>query len=481
MPWTLGALIGVVVLAGPAAGATGSADWPAYLNGPTHSSDNPAATAITPADANHLTAAWNWMPGAPPIPELGYVLNSSPTVYDGVVYIGANNGTLYALDEATGAVVWQRFFAYSVRTTCVASDYGYFGFASTATVADDPGTGDPTLYVNAPDGYLYALDPATGDTVWSSVVGIPSNTENSFMAWSSPTVANGHVYVGTASQCDSPLVYAGVHEYDQETGAPQAVFYNVPAGRIGASVWSSVAVGKNGTVYETTGNGPGNDTFLGDSESIVALNGSTLAQIGAWQIPPSPPTSKDSDFGGSPTLFSAVLPGSTTRTPMVGACNKDGTYYALRADDLAAGPVWTLAVSGPPLGGPYECIAAAVWNGRDLFIAGPRTTVDGTTVLGSIREVDPATGAVLWATGLSGSVDGSPTLDGKQVLSVATYQFGAHATNADYLIDADTGAVLATLGAGGDDSAEFSQPVFADGYVFTATYGDGLTAYAPPG
>jgi hypothetical protein len=287
--------------------------------------------------------------------------------------------------------------------------------------------------------------------------------------------------VGVASQCDNPLVYAGVQEYSQATGVQQAAFYNVPSGDVGGSVWSSVAVAKDGNVFETTGNGPLGNQFLADSESIVELQGTTLAEMGSWQIPPQPQPGADSDFGGSPTLFSAVLPGSTAPTPMVGACNKIGTYYALKADDLAAGPVWTLNVSGKPDDGADECIAAAVWNGKDLFLAGPRTTIGGTSYLGSIREVNPATGQIIWATGLSGGVDGSPTLDGKGILAVATYQFTSGAANAVYLLNAKTGAIVATLGAGGVANGEFSQPVFANQYVFAATYGDGLTAYAPPG
>jgi len=38
---------------------------------------------------------------------------SSPTVYNGVIYIGAKNGYFYALDETTGAVIWKRFTGLS--------------------------------------------------------------------------------------------------------------------------------------------------------------------------------------------------------------------------------------------------------------------------------------------------------------------------------------------------------------------------------
>ena len=45
------------------------------------------------------------------------------------------------------------------------------GIISTATVADDPVTGTPTVYVNSPDGNLYALNAATGAVVWQRTGG----------------------------------------------------------------------------------------------------------------------------------------------------------------------------------------------------------------------------------------------------------------------------------------------------------------------
>jgi glucose dehydrogenase len=102
---------GILVTASPASAAT-YVNWPAYLGGPTHTSDLATATAITPLNAPTVTSAWNFMPGTPPVAALGYQFNASPTVVNGVVYIGANNGTFYALAEATGAILWQTFLGY---------------------------------------------------------------------------------------------------------------------------------------------------------------------------------------------------------------------------------------------------------------------------------------------------------------------------------------------------------------------------------
>ena len=91
-------------------------------------------------------------------------------------------------------------------TTC-----GPQGFTSTATVAPDPTSGKPTVYVYGATGYLYAMDAATGNNVWPPAkVAIPSTQVNDYYAWDSPLVFHHKIYVGISSQCDAPLVPAGV-------------------------------------------------------------------------------------------------------------------------------------------------------------------------------------------------------------------------------------------------------------------------------
>jgi len=439
--------------------ATPFINWRSYLLGPGHHSANSAATAITPAAVPALKQAWRWKPAGATMPgQPGPRLLASPTVVGGRIFIGAKTGVFYALDEATGHVIWQRFLGFVTAKTC-----GAMGFTSTATVAKDPVTGTLTVYVAAADGHLYALNAATGATVWRSVVGIPSATQNDYYNWSSPTVAGGHVYMGVSSQCDAPLVMGGLKEYDQSNGALIAFYQTYPGHSKGASIWSSAAARFSGKyVFVTTGNGPaGSDGF-----SVVRLAGANLAKLDSWQVPVSQRIS-DSDFGGSPTLFSAALSGSSV--PLVGACNKNGTYYVLRQTMLAAGPVWTFPV-GSAAGSSGQCDAAAVWDGSNLYVAGNQTVIGGHTFQGSVRSLDPATGTPRWETGLPGGVIGSPTLDGGGVLAVPTFS-----NSGLFLIDAATGAVLANIATG----PEFGQPVFAGNMMLIPTQDNGLWAYVP--
>jgi outer membrane protein assembly factor BamB len=463
----LGALVAVDAAGGtgtPAGVATdgagsvaAGANWSSYLYNAGHASYNAGATTITSANAGSLTVSWTWMPPAPTVPALGEAILSSPTVYKGVIYVGANNGSFYALNESTGAVLWSDFVGYvtSQNTTC-----GDFGFVSTATVARDPITKLLTVFVAGADGYLYAFNAATGAVVWRAAVGIPSSTQSDYFNWSSPAVSHGHVYIGISSQCDEPLVRGGLLSFNQTTGAQQAAFYSVPSGDVGGSVWSSPAVSSNGTVYITTGNGPSTNPSLGYSISVVRLDGSTLAVEGSWQV--ARQVGADSDFGGSPTLFSAVLPGGTTATPLVGACNKNGVYYALEQKDLGVGPVWQRQV-GPRT----TCLAASPWDGSHLWLTSETSPTKGP---GTVYEVDPRTGAVLWTTTVPGPIPGSPSLDGSGVLAASSNAMGG----ATYLLDASTGALLATVNT---NSQEFAQPVYAGPYLFLATEESGLIAY----
>ncbi len=84
---------------------------------------------------------------------------------------------------------------------------------------------------------------------------------------------------------------------------------------------------------------------------------------------------------------------------------------------------------------------------------------------------------MIWETGLPADVDGSPSLDGAGVLSVATFDFTGPA-NADYLVNAATGAILATVKTTGSQMA--AQPVFVGTNLLLPTFVQGLIVYKAP-
>jgi outer membrane protein assembly factor BamB len=458
--------------AGPARAAP-NLDWPQYLHGPQHSSVS-NATAFTPSNSASASQVWHWQPpviSGKPAPAL----DASPTVVSGVVYIGAQSGGFYALNESTGAVVWSRQLDTESHVTCPAR-----GISSTAAVLPDPVTGTRTIYVSGAR-FLYALNAATGAVSWKTRIGpVDSAQPNAYYNWSSPTVVGGHIYVGLSSNCDVPLIRGGVVEVDQHTGAVLHTWFTVPKGSIGGAVWSSVAVSSTGSdVWVSTGNecDPTVNTCpagnkIGNSLSIVHLSGS-LGLLQAWRAPGTAGHGQDFDFGSSPTLF-----GSLGIPPDVGACNKNGTYYALADNPLGSSPLWTVPL-GSPGGGRGICLSSAVWNGPagTLYLSGNPTTIGGTSFGGSVGQVNPSTGAFIWHTGLPCAVMGTPSLDNAGVLAAATYGCTKPGTPAAYLINAAAGTILSTLPTG--SSKIFAQPVFAQGTLFVATESGGLYNLAP--
>jgi outer membrane protein assembly factor BamB len=445
---------------GQSAIAATATDWTGYLNNASHSSYNGADTAITPAGASSLARSWVWRGDAATEPgQPGPGLFSTPIVAGGSIYFGSNNGYFYQLDEATGAVRHKVFIGYRPKLTCSAR-----GFIATATVAPDPVSGESTVYIAAPDGYLYALSASDLSMNWRSVIDMPSQSVNDYFQWSSPTVANGRIYVGSASHCDKPLTRGAVIGFDQTSGTEVARFYTVPNGQLGGGVWSSVAVDNAGYVYASTGTQPKNTTNRYDSVSIVKLDGTTLQKIGSFTVPTAE-LGGDGDFGGSPTVFGSH----------VGACNKNGIYYAL--DRATMSLDWKARIGVKSNSStPAQCSAAAIWDGSSLYFAGDPTTINGVAYRGSVRRVDPATGAFLWQTGLPNSVLGAPSMNGGGVIAVGTYDFTA-TPNAVYLLNAGTGEIVRTLNTGGKT---FAQSVFANGYVFTANTGGLLRGYRAP-
>jgi outer membrane protein assembly factor BamB len=384
-------------------------------------------------------------------------------VYDGDIYVGAGTGVFYKLSEATGEIEAQTFLGFTQRATC-----GARGITATATVDFDDELGETVVYVAGGDGYVYALEASELNTIWSAPANVQAPGVNDYYNWASPLVANGLVYQGVSSQCDAPLVRGGLIAFDQHTGQQVATYSTVPEGSVGGSIWSSAAATADGsTVFVTTGNSDPNEfPPLGDSFSIVALDAHTLVKKDIWTMHLK--RFRDLDFGGSPTLFTAVINGK--RRAMVGAVNKTGFYRAWRIGKLSKGPLWKYRV------GVDHDIAAAAWDGRHLFIASTQTKINAMPYNGSIRGFDPSTGARIWETGLPGIVYGSPTLDGAGVLGVATYDLSG-APNAAYLVDATDGSILATLST--NNSVSFAQVVFADGFVFVTAQAHHLLAYAP--
>lgn len=440
--------------------AVTTVDFPAFMHDASHSAYSPTATAISPASTLSVLHKFHESKVAGHLPARFF---ATPIVVKHVIYVGSNSGEFYAINLNSGAVIWQEFLGIEPKAECKGT-----GFRATAAAGTDPTSGALTIYAASGDGNVYALRASDGTILWKSAVNVPTRGMNDYFAFSSPEIANGKIYVGISSDCDTPLIRGGLAALDQATGNRLATYYTVPAGEIGGSIWTSPAIGSDGSVYVTTGNGL-NGSLDGDQQSVVRIDGTTLAHLDSWQVTG---TGGDSDFGGSPTLFSATLGG--VKTAMVGACNKDGIYYAWRAANLSAGPVWQVRVAPHPT--TNTCEAGAIWDGANLYVSGTFVTLGGVNYRGWMTKLDPATGAPIWTEGFPAALRTSPSLDGAGAIAAASYDPGSSTTNAAFLIDATTGTYK-TIDDGNAPAAP--SPVFADNYLVIATRAGTIFTYQP--
>lgn len=157
--------------------------------------------------------------------------NFPPTIWQNRVYVGSNDGRVYALEAATGRLLWRFRAAPAVRRIPV---YGHL--TSTWPVAGGVVLHKGTLYAAAGiahyDGtHVYALDPLTGRIKW----------HNGDSGALNPIIRNGvslhgRLSIASTQQHGPVLQFAGgnavaVAMYDLKTGkcltppptAPQGV------------------------------------------------------------------------------------------------------------------------------------------------------------------------------------------------------------------------------------------------------------------
>jgi len=191
-----------------------------FRGDPAHSG---AASGTAPTSAPKTK--WAFKTGAPVI--------ASPSLADGLLFIGSDDKNFYAIDAATGAEKWRFATSGPVRSTAaVVGGIAYFGSYDGAFYAVDVATGkqrwkfetegerkftapglhglkpkrqliadlwdcylssptvvDGRVFFGSGDGHIYALDAESGALLWKHKTGD--------VVHASPAVADGTVYIGS--------------------------------------------------------------------------------------------------------------------------------------------------------------------------------------------------------------------------------------------------------------------------------------------
>ena len=140
-----------------------SSNWSMWRSDPAHSSSSPSGPS-------NLSLAWKFSTN-------GSVI-SSPTVFDGLVYVGSQDKNIYAVGAWSGELVWK--------------------FTTGGAVESTPAVIDGKLYTGGDDGFVYCLNAYTGALLWKTFInGNLPFTYNTIVMKSSPTVKDDKVYIGS--------------------------------------------------------------------------------------------------------------------------------------------------------------------------------------------------------------------------------------------------------------------------------------------
>lgn len=290
---------------------------------------------------------------------------SSPAVDDGIVYVGSTSGTLYALDAADGTEAWNRSVGDDVRgPVTVVGDTVYVGLS------------------DEDDSALYALDVADGSERWSFDV------DGSIQV--APAVVEDIVYI--ASMDDDGTVYA-LNASDEPMPADERERWSFETSD---SVRSSPTIA-DGTVYFGSGFGVG-------SGAVYALDASDGSE--RWNH------TTTGTVEGSPAV--------ADETVFVG--EDGGSVFALDGEDGSV--EWEFETGADGIGSSPAVADETVYVGV-LDTSDPR-----------VYGIDAETGDEQWHHEVDGTV-----LSGPAVYNDSVY-VGSHYQGLLALEEPDDGAVL---------------------------------------
>ena len=338
------------------------------------------------------------------------MMRSQPAAYGGRLFAGSQDGTVYALDAATGCTFWTTNIGAEVRSAITV------GFLPAAA-----------LFFGDSAGKVNALDADTGKQLWR----VQADQHAATRITGAPVVWKDRVYVPVSSSEEGAALQPGyqcctfrgsVLALEASTGHVLWKSYTIPQpprkklkttrgattiGPSGAAVWSSPTIDPTRKLlYVTTGDNY-SDPVTETSDAVLAFNLDTgkllwsrqftkgdAMNLSCWQ--PGKANCPDSDgpdfdFGAPPILVEGKLILS----------QKSGLVYALDPDrkgrliwqtraaegGVAGGIQW-----GPATDGEYLYVAIS-----DMSLRPPAQRKPG----GPRYEIDPKKGGGMLALRLS--------------------------------------------------------------------------------
>lgn len=370
-----------------------------------------AVAQLTGADVASLSLKWAYaFPNATRA-------RSQPSIGYGALYVGSEDGSVYAFDLETGCQHWRFRASAEVRTAVVLST--------------EP-NGKPMLFFGDIIANFYALDALTGDLIWRQKMDDHPNATLT----GSPLLKDGALYVPVSSleiiSAASPdyacCTFRGsIAKLDAATGKEIWRFYPIaeapsPVGTTavgtdilgpsGAPVWTSPTFDeKRGLLYFGTGENYSSPADA-NSDAIFAIDAQTGARVwqrqtvsgDAWNVAcmmadnPNCPAEDGPDFDHSASMLLVDLPGGDQ---VLVAGHKNGTVFGLDPDEQGK-LLWQTKVGrGSIQGGVHFGLAAA---GHVVYVpindmnkTRNGDVLDPAKARPGINAVDARDGTVLWS------------------------------------------------------------------------------------
>jgi len=295
--------------------------------------------------------------------ETGGQISASPTIVDGTLYIGNNNGKLYAVDLTNGTVLWTARVPNPLMSApLIYGDLVIVGEGDPTSRTSSPS--EPVMVGQGPSA-LIAFDRATGTMRWQ--------TPLSGSAMPTPAIIDGLLVNHDGA--------GWVNGMDPATGEKRYAHW------IGSMASMSAALPVGQGDFVTTGVGS-NAAFRlhADGGAIVWRSAFSRGASGIGDCPPV--------TDGVRIYCNYVSPVWPDLSTVIGNLTVQRAY-ALRVTDGA--PIWDVALESGALPIRNEAAIPLLADGLLFF---------GSAIAPWMHALDPATGTLVWEIPTRGAVKG---------------------------------------------------------------------------
>ena len=244
------AYTGIILALGFANAAV--AEWPTFGHDPQRSGWAPEETKITPESVKNFSLKWSAQLDNVPLaldaltaPILARDVVTEQGIKT-VVYVAGSSNHLFAVDTATGKTIWTRTFQSFVSP----KEDSFYLCPNAVNATPVVDRKQNLIFALASDGRLFGLDLGSGTIRFGPYQFVPPYAK----AWSL-NLNNGYVYTTTSQGCGGDR--SGLYSMSVDDPTHRVSYEMLVRNGGGAGMWlrGGTAIGRNGMVYASTGDG----------------------------------------------------------------------------------------------------------------------------------------------------------------------------------------------------------------------------------